>query len=396
MVLCLLVTIPNISSVACDERSHRSIGGTDKDSAEDYGPESDSFEACGLLNLSESTRLKCSNSDKKYIDPVLDPVEQKRLLNEKGAMPKSAKELREFSGPSVKSTSAAGFNDMHVIDGAGVAYVESGDDVLIHLARLHKADNFESSRAIITVLQDYRETKAILKNLSPNRESIEHSVSGTAATFPINDTIEQYDIRVPATSFGSPGRYTIQLNLSGTGVPNTQEYSREFVVFYGGCEPERLSCADVETVREPNAREKRILRDVAVDTVIYRSDSGDTKLREPTPISPGEQVEFRFSTLVRDKDEYVVFVPLLDGKPVHDPIHQFLPGKKESYGSQFPPISDSEEFEVKFPTESGIYRVELAQFQSAYLTGQEAESLGLSTVPFKLGSNSLRFSVEGR
>jgi hypothetical protein len=314
--------------------------------------------------------------------------------SESTPLPVSESRLREVYGNDVEDGMTYGFNREHAIKDPETAYIPSGRDVRLHLAALHDREAYDTSTAKITVLLNFKAVEAKLTNYTADRGTLSAEKEGTTVEFQIDEDIEQYDITIPAEEFDGPGRYSIGVTLSGLGKPNTGEFSREFIVFYGGCSPSPIKCAADGEVERQNSAEKTIAEKTRVDTYLYPSDfSSDWNPSETIVAEPGESLHFTFSTEINNIAHTAAFVPLIDGYPTDRLFHIHIPKEPEDLERGVFVVGGRTEFQIQAPTEPGEYRLEFAQHVNPVLTTAEEKEIGIDTFSFGLGSNNQTIEV---
>jgi hypothetical protein len=395
-----------VFAISCDDPTPQSIADAagDNDGSErtdltsDTEDTSSNSKGCHTLESLTVDKLVCDSSDSlKNVNWGEENFGTFRIPDDalSTKLPYSADELRNFYGEDVENGLSFGFNESHKLTGADVAYVEAGNDVTIHIAAVHDRKSYNTSTAIITTLLNFQGVQAEYENYNGPRTEIKEQSKGTSVRFPITEDVEQYDITIPAEEFAGPGRYSIGVTLSGVGEPNTGEFEQEFVVFYGGCRPMTLKCAEQGEVERRNEVETEMAELTAVDTFLY-PNSGQTNWDPPENVvaAPGERLSFSFSTTIDNLSHTAVFVPLLDDVPQDQIIHMHLPSEPADLEPGKFVVGGRSQFELTAPEEPGTYRLELAQHVNPVISRKEAEGIGIGSLTFGLGSNSLTIEVQ--
>jgi hypothetical protein len=339
----------------------------------------------------ELKEFLCSSTDGQPISHSQGTFGEFKTTERFSIVPKPASEISQFGGDEA----AVGFNKRHSIRAGSEAFVEPGTDVTLHIIRFHERDNFNSSKAVITVLLNHQPVDATIENYSAERDALHHTEQGTTATFPIDADAEQYDITIPATEFEGRGRHTLSFIISGVGDPNTMEQQGEKIVHYGGCTPNPMPCMRKADALAPNDVEDSVNKEVLTEVTLFPTG----QLSEADPLSdirvaPEQKIELQYSARLNKYTWNAMFIPLLDGKPVGEPDFVQLPPEPEENADELFFVGGRNKFKLTMPEQEGEYRVEIGAIRNPTLTRQEALGMDLMPTAFSLGSNSLRFVVE--
>lgn len=279
-------------------------------------------------------------------------------------------------------------------------YSDSGDvEFHLYIYNSQPLDVVRTYRSNITILVDYEPVDATITHWNDERDTKLAERVGSGINVPADSQVDIFDMTIPASHFTEDRMYEIGVSLEMNSHPyRTVGLSSRFVVYRNGYNRPSRPCSIPSLNEEIRGKEFRLLAQVGTNNALLFSD--DIKNYSDVDVvhnvEPGEIRRFytSFRSSQSQSEAQLYFVPTLDGEPIQDGWYVETPLREPTPRTY---IDARRSFEVTFPTEPGIYEVQLASWVDPFVMAKTIDGEDIDrvqTTTNSANSNALRFRVE--
>lgn len=351
----------------------------------------------------------CPNSQQMATSPFVCENNQKKAATYKAQPSKhihpshpdlganlTASGIRDDFGGSLPETAGAfGFPREHQpLSTHNVGFAEFGDDVTVRIATIHPRENYGDSTMFFTALLNYKPTQSTYRHYNGERTKVLKRRTDDHLWIPVDGPIELVDITIPAEAFDRRGRYDLAIGWGDRGPLSYTDRWDSVHIYYGGCSPPDHQCAERGDLHETTEVEQRIRDKYWVTAHVY--PHGELKGRDPfkpIQVDAGQEVTIKYSlSVLSNWDTTWMLVPVVNGRPLDKRRHVFVPQHTSEPRKIY--LGSPGTFSIPIPDKPGKYEVEIATWNTPYLSYEETGT-GLNPRPDNsTGSNSLIFVVK--
>ena len=279
-------------------------------------------------------------------------------------------------------------------------YTEAGQEVRIQGALWTSAEIDATARLSLTLMVNYRPVAATYHIRGPENEVTFLTVEDTGVRAPMTEDFVSFEIVVPGNNFAEPGIYDVSLWAYAYKPSGLLSIRRQRIsLFAGGYRIPEHPCFVPSEYQAPTELERDIYElifrgagilyptDLESRSQLFDEDYDMYRL----PADPGEQKDLVVFLGAQARERHkVVWVPLLDGRPVGPPRFNYLPANRDLFGPAF-----RDTIQVEMPDSAGVADVVIAQWYNPFEPRADrfGEHLDLPPIPVLSGTNYLHFEV---
>lgn len=271
-----------------------------------------------------------------------------------------------------------------------VLFANEGDDVEFSWYVHHKRtpDELARTRASMTFMVNYEPTVAEYTRWDSTRSQILETNVDTGQNFTFEAQTEIWDVRIPADQFDGPGAHDIafawESAIDGYGATTGRIHRK--TLYYGGYERQTRFCARPQLGADENPWEYWTSRYHMRSNLIAFMHPGQpfraVDFEDRPTRAPGvtERVYWSLFRWNSERRRYIVSVPLLNGRPVGDPIWSTTGGEERANLSKEQTVDDRGYLDVTLPDEPGLVQIMMATWPDPFVPAETLDGARIEGV----------------